>query len=130
VATITARVVGVGDSAARSASARRFSGTASAGRGGASKARLRVRSVQIAVQRKTGKLCRWLTGSGGHLSAARSCSRPTWLRATGTARWRYTLGRALPGGSYVVRSRAVIRAGFPEASFSRSDGNLRSFRVG
>lgn len=130
VATITAKVVGVGDSAARSASARRFSGTASAGRGGASKARLRLRSVQVAVQRKSGKRCRWLTGSGARMSSPRSCSRPTWLRATGTARWRYALRHALPAGSYVVRSRAVIRAGFAEAAFSRSDGNLRSFRVG
>jgi hypothetical protein len=64
------------------------------------------------------------------MSAARSCSTPTWLRATGTARWHYALRHALPRGSYVVRSRAVIRAGFPETSFSRSDGNLRSFRVG
>jgi uncharacterized delta-60 repeat protein len=129
VATITARVVGVGDSAARSASSRRFGGTASSGRGGASKARLRLRSVQIAVQRKSGKRCRWLTGTSGRMSAPRSCSNPRWLRASGTSRWSYVLRRALPAGSYVVRSRAVIRAGFAEASFSRRDGNLHSFRA-
>jgi hypothetical protein len=129
IATVKAKVVGVGDSNARSAGARRFSGTATGGSKGASKAKLRLRSVQVAVHRQSGKQCRWLTGTSGRMSALRSCSRPVWLRARGTSTWSYALRRALPSGSYVLRSRAVIRAGFPEASWSSGDRNRRSFRV-
>jgi hypothetical protein len=121
-------VVGVGDTRIARWGARSISGTAARGRGaGLKAAQLRVRRVEVAVMRRAGKRCRWLTASGGF--ATRSCTTPRWLRARGTTRWRLTLRRALPGGRYTIRSRATIGAGFPEASFSTRDRNQVTARI-
>jgi hypothetical protein len=134
-ATVTATVVGVGDSDIRDRSARRFSGRASAGRGAKLKASaLRVARVEIAVLREGSKRCGWLTSERGSFSARKpladgSCGSPRWLRASGSARWRFALKRALGAGRYTVYSRAVIGAGFPEARFSAADRNRIQYRI-
>ena len=53
----------------------------------------------------------------------------TSVRATGTTRWRFALRKALATGRYTVYSRAVIGAGFPEASFAKADRNRVQFRI-
>ena len=129
---ITAPVLVVGDSAIRRAGARGVSGSATDGGGAASKDGRRVRKVQVAI-RRLGSRCRWLAASGRLRSSgasAKTCAaRPVWIAARGTRRWSLTLRRALPPGRYVVQSRATIAAGFPEARFSRRDGNQRTLTV-
>ena len=120
-------VVGIGDSSIRSAGRRTFSGRAAGAGAPLSAKQRRVKRVQVAISRKAGKKCRWATRSGK--LRKRSCARPVWITAKGTRSWRLKLKRALPAGSYTVRSRAVIGAGFPEARFSAADGNLRTLRV-
>jgi hypothetical protein len=132
-ATLTARLVGVGDSDVRGASARGFHGTARGGTGNRSRSLLRLRRVEVAVQR-LGRDCRWLAGASGTLRRVRpatggKCARRIWSRAGGTRNWRLSLRRALPPGSYVLYSRAVTGAGFREASFSARDRNRLTFHV-
>lgn len=125
--TLTFPVVGVGDSAVRRATRRAVRGTATPGTSGASSKKLALKRVQVSVRRKAGRKCSWLTRKG--TQRKRSCRRPVWLKAKGTRAWRLRFAHALPNGTYEVRSRAVIRAGFPEARFSKGDGNLRRLRV-
>jgi hypothetical protein len=130
---ITAPVVRVGDSRIARAGRRRVSGSATRGGGAASRARRRVRRVEVAV-RRLGRGCAWLAASGAlrrrsGVSDAACAAHPVWLRARGKRRWSLRLPRALPAGRYVALSRATIRAGFPEARFSARDGNRVSFRV-
>jgi hypothetical protein len=127
-AVVSPLIVGVGDTNARRPSrARRFSGRAKGGRGPVSRRRLRVTRVHVAV-RRLGPGCRWLASRSGRLRKGR-CSRPVWVRAAGTRRWRLGLSRSLPRGRYELRSRATIAAGFREASFSARDRNRIVFRV-
>jgi hypothetical protein len=70
----------------------------------------RVARVEVAISRRSGKRCRFVAGSG-RLGSARACSRPVFLRATGTTRWTMTLKRKLPRGTYTVLVRARDAAG-------------------
>jgi hypothetical protein len=63
-------------------------------------------------------------GANGRLTAARRCSQPVWLKATGTTRWSLTTKRALPRGTYTIRVRALDRAGNRQAKAA-----LRTQRV-
>ena len=135
-ATVAATVVGVGDSDVRRWSARAFSGRASAGRGAKLKASaLRVARVEIAVLREGVEALRLADVRARRLQRAQAgrptgrCGSPRWLRASGSARWRFALQRALAAGRYTVYSRAVIGAGFPEARFSTADRNRIQFRI-
>jgi hypothetical protein len=124
--TTTARIVQVADSAITAASRRSVRGRATGARGGGlSKKHRQVSRVEVSITR-AGKRCAWVQRSGA--VKRRSCSRPVWLRATGKGAWRLALRKALPRGRWVIRSRAVA-AGFPEASFTTKDRNLRSFTV-
>ena len=40
-----------------------------------------------------------------------SCARNHWIVAHGTSSWSFRLPKRLPGGMYVVRTRAVDFAG-------------------
>jgi hypothetical protein len=129
------RVVGVGDSRVSRAGAREFSGTATSGRAGAKadRAGVRLRRVEVAV-RALGKGCRWLSGKNAtirthKLAKGATCRPQGWQSATGSSRWRLSLRRSLPPGSYEISTRAITRNGFREASFTKPDGNRRSFRV-
>jgi hypothetical protein len=133
--SVTATVVGVGDSDVRGWGSRALSGRASGGRGAKLKpASLRVSRVDVAVVSLGAKSCGWLSSADGRFSTRRppaggGCGTPRWLRARGTTRWRFTLRRALPAGRYAVYSRASIGAGFAEAKFSAKDKNRIDFRV-
>jgi hypothetical protein len=129
------RVVGVGDSRVSAAGARSFRGTASSGRAGAKadRAGVRLRRVEVAV-RALGKGCRWLSGKNARivtkkLAKGATCRPQGWQSASGSSHWRLSLRKSLPRGSYEISTRAITANGFREASFSKSDGNRRSFRV-
>ncbi len=82
----------------------RLRGTATPGAG------CTLRSVSVAIGRRTGSRCRFLRADGT-FGATVSCARTRYLRATGTARWRLDKKVRLPRGAYVVWSRAVNSAG-------------------
>ena len=65
--------------------------------------------VAISVAHKRGSKCR-LFGRG-RLGRRMSCARNHWIVAHGTSRWSFRLPKRLPGGVYVVRTRAVDFAG-------------------
>lgn len=128
-------LVRVGDSDIGHVSRIAIAGRARDGHGARPSRELRVRDVEVAVRRLGTGGCRWLTGAGGRwttLPAGRrgACRSVRWIRATGTTHWRLTLRRALPAGTYEIRSRAIIRAGLREARFGTADRNLRRVRLG
>ena len=120
--------IGVGDSDIRRMGSRVVSGRARGGPKPATARQRRLLRVEVAVQQRVGKRCRWLASARGVLRS-RGCANPTWVTARGKGSWRLALARRLPRGRYVVTSRAVIGAGFPEASFSRRDRTRLSLRV-
>jgi hypothetical protein len=126
-------VLGVGDSAIRSRSARLVTGTAKGARGPDKAALRRLVRVEVSIKRIAGTKkkpsCSWLRSSKSRALSRRSCASAVWVRASGTSRWRLRLSRALPAGRYEIRSRAVIRSGFREARFSARDRNLAKLRV-
>jgi hypothetical protein len=69
-----------------------------------------VARVEVAIARKVGKKCRFVT-AGGKLGKARGCSRPLFLKAKGTTAWSLRLKRKLPRASYTVLVRARDAAG-------------------
>ena len=128
--TLRPKLVGVGDSDVRKWGARGFRGSARGGQGVKDKRLLRLRAVEVAVQR-AGPGCRSLAGASGRLRKAgsgRSCAK-VWLKAKGLRAWRLALRGALPSGRYVVYSRAVIGSGFREGRFTVRDRNKISFKV-
>jgi uncharacterized delta-60 repeat protein len=86
--------------------ASRFSGTAPAGA-----------KVDVAVVRRTGKRCRTLAAKHVRFRTV-PCSKPAWLRASGSARWSLKLRGRLPKGRYelLVRvggtGKATVRKAF------------------
>ncbi|HVF76729.1 MAG TPA: hypothetical protein VNA28_00405 [Solirubrobacteraceae bacterium] len=69
-----------------------------------------VSKVSVAVARKTGTRCRFLS-TRGRVGKARACSKPVYLRATGTKSWRLQLKGSFPSGAYRVSVRARDAAG-------------------
>jgi hypothetical protein len=129
------RIVRPGDTNARKPSAGRvFRGSSRPGSGrGVRKRTLRVKSVEIAVQR-SGRGCRWLSSLRGDLrvvdaGAKGRCDAPVWVKATGTKKWVVKLRRKLPAGRYTLFSRAVLSNGVAEARFTRADHTRIAFRV-
>lgn len=72
-----------------------------------------LRSVSVAIGRKTGKRCRYLRANGT-FGPKVSCLRTKYLRAKGKSTWRFDKKVKLPRGSYLVWSRAVNSAGAVE----------------
>ena len=87
----------------------------------------RLASVYVAINRalENGR-CRSLLPSG-RLRSTRSCHRTVYLRARGTASWRFRLGVRLPPGRYKAWVRGVDAAGNVERK--NKPRNLIRFRV-
>jgi uncharacterized delta-60 repeat protein len=109
-----------------------FAGTAAAPVGAS------ILKVQIAVVRaaagKGGKAatCLQMVSAQGRFKTvgAEPGKCPLrWLDAKGTTRWSFALKTVLPGGRYVVYSRAVSSSGLAESAFSRGAGNRYGFRL-
>jgi hypothetical protein len=134
-ATSAPMVVRPGDTTTRKPTrAGTFTGSASAGSGkGVPKRTLRVRYVQISVQR-SGKECVFLGSARGELRTldkgdSGKCDEPVWVKVSGTEKWKLRLRKALPKGLYTLRSRAVLANGVAEGRFTRGDKNLVRFRL-
>jgi hypothetical protein len=84
------------------------------GAGGAGK----VKRVDVAIARKSGKQCQYLTRKGS-LGRAGGCAKRVWLPAKGTKNWTFKLRHKLRSGLYVVSTRAVDAAGNVEAQSRR-----------
>jgi hypothetical protein len=83
-----------------------------------------VARVEVAISRKAGRKCRFVTRSG-KLSRARACAKPVWLKATGTTRWSLNTKRRLPRGRYTLRVRARDLAGNVQARAAQRKLRLR-----
>jgi hypothetical protein len=83
-----------------------------------------VARVEVAIARKAGRRCRFVTATGG-LTSARSCSKPVWLRARGTSRWSLSTKRRLPNGAYAIEVRARDAAGNRQARIATRTLRLR-----
>jgi hypothetical protein len=77
-----------------------------------------VARVDVAVGRRTGTRCRFLSARG-RLGAARPCARPAFLKAAGRATWSLRVAARLARGTYVVRVRATDAAGLTGKVVSR-----------
>jgi hypothetical protein len=64
-----------------------------------------VKRVRVAVARMSGKRCRFLELKAG-FTKARACKSAAYLVARGTKKWKLSLSRRLPAGTY----RAYVRA--------------------
>lgn len=93
--------------------------------------------VDVAITRATGgaraaAAARCLRlNARGRLAASRPVKgrcAPRFLRAKGTAKWRFALKHRLPKGHYVVYSRATDRAGRHEARFTRANRKALTVR--
>ncbi|HWC25095.1 MAG TPA: hypothetical protein VG474_00795 [Solirubrobacteraceae bacterium] len=69
-----------------------------------------VSRVSVAVARKVGARCRFVSARG-RLGEARSCSKPVFLRARGTKAWRLQLPGSFAPGAYRVSVQARDAAG-------------------
>jgi hypothetical protein len=122
----------------RMAPTSRFSGRASARRGGVT---LRGRSsdrgcgaggagqvtrVRVAIGRAVGKRCRYARANGS-FGPVVSCLRTKYLPARGTTSWRFTFRHRLPPGRYVAWVRGIDAAGNVERKARKR--NLTRFRV-
>lgn len=70
----------------------------------------RVRRVEVALARTVGRRCRFLD-SRGRFGRRVSCTRRAYLRARGTARWRFSRRGRFPRGVYRAWARAVDATG-------------------
>jgi hypothetical protein len=90
----------------------------------------RVTKGTHAARAKAKPKCIRMRASGGFRSSkpskAKRCA-PAFIRAKGTTKWKLTLKKRLPKGSYVVYSRATDKSGLAEKGFTRS--NRRSLKV-
>jgi hypothetical protein len=77
-----------------------------------------VARVEVAISRKAGRKCRFVTRSG-RLSGPRKCTKPVWLKAKGTTSWSLATKRRLRRGSYTLRVRARDIAGNVQARPAR-----------
>jgi hypothetical protein len=62
-------------------------------------------AIEVAVARRTGKTCRWLSATEETWHKA-SCEEPLWNPAVGTFDWRLRLPTKLKPGGYLAMSRA------------------------
>jgi subtilase family serine protease len=72
----------------------------------------KVKRVRVAVARMKGGRCRFLALKAG-FSKPRSCRSAGYLVARGTTKWKLTLRRRLPAGTYRAYVRATDAAGNP-----------------
>ena len=94
----------------------------------------RVGRVEIALARKTGRRCRFLSARG-RLGKTRSCKREGWMRvrlgrrrAGGKTPWAFRKRAKLPRGTYRLRVRAVDDTGtvdFRSRRFGRRTVRVR-----
>jgi hypothetical protein len=88
--------------------------------------------VRIGLVRIAGRKCQTLQSSGRLKSSPRSggkCVPAVFLKAAGTAAWKFKLRRRLPAGRYALYVQAMDAAGHAQVVFTQAAGSLRTFRV-
>jgi hypothetical protein len=98
-------------------------GRATAGCDRAAPRSAKISRVSVSIARAVGKRCRFVD-TRGRLTAPRSCRRPLWLRAAGTARWTLTAAVLRPGW-YRVDVRATDSAGRRQPLAARPAARFR-----
>jgi hypothetical protein len=93
----------------------------------------RVTKVEIAMLRQplrasaaTSEPCLWLNNAGGFTKVPQhrgSCDKGVWLKAKGTATWKYALKKGLPKGTYTLLVRGTNAAGLTGRQFSSQKKN-------
>jgi hypothetical protein len=86
---------------------------------------LGIREVRVAVARKSGGRCRWLS-SNGKLGSPTSCATPRFMTAKGHERWSLKV-KVRGRGSWRVLSRAVQEGSTVETATTTK--NTESFSV-
>ena len=86
----------------------------------------KVTRVQVAIARKTGKLCRFARANGS-FGKRISCLRTSYLSAKGTSSFRFTYRHHLPKGKYLAWARGIDVAGNVERKARLS--NAKHFTV-
>lgn len=84
-----------------------------------------IRRVRVSIARNVGDLCRFLQANRT-FSAPRDCKRTSYIDAKGTTSWTLKLP-TLPGGRYMVWSRAIDTAGNVERKDRKR--NFLTFRI-
>jgi Quinohemoprotein amine dehydrogenase, alpha subunit domain III len=80
--------------------------------------------VDVAISRKAGRRCRFVTAAG-RLTSARKCGKRVFLRAKGTVNWTLGLKRKLPRGRYAIAVRATDKAGNRQAKLATRTLRIR-----
>ena len=112
-------------SVVRARSLKAFSGTAQDADGD-------LALVRVGLVRTAGKKCQTLQRSGALKTVARTggkCIPTTFLKASGTARWKLKLRRRLPTGRYTLYAQAMDAAGHAQVVFTEAAGSLLTFRL-
>lgn len=118
--------------AVRASKLKRLRGTATDDKGVARVEIALLRLLNRAKPAAVKKRCRILASSGRFKRSTirrGRCVLRGFLRAKGTASWRFTLKKRLPKGSYALYSRATDTAGQRETSFSAKRRNRVLFKV-
>jgi hypothetical protein len=84
-----------------------------------------IKSVRVAIARKAGGRCRWLSSKGA-LGGGTSCSKPRFITARGKDHWSLRV-RVRGRGRWVVMSRALQNGGALETAASSK--NTESFSI-
>jgi hypothetical protein len=66
----------------------------------------KIKRVQVSVERRKAKKCRYLKKSG-RFSKPGKCRKPRYIRARGTKHWRFASKRAIARGRYRIRVRSI-----------------------
>jgi hypothetical protein len=66
----------------------------------------KIKRVQVSVERKRGKKCRYLKRNG-HFGKRVSCRKPRYIRARGVKKWKFASKRPIARGRYRVRVRSI-----------------------
>ena len=69
-----------------------------------------ITKIQVAVARKVGKRCAFLTKKGKARKAGR-CKKPRWLAAKGTNKWKLSVRGRMGKGTYVFFVRGFDKSG-------------------
>jgi uncharacterized delta-60 repeat protein len=97
-----------------------------------------VSKVEIALRKLdkkllTNKKCLWLSNAKAKFKKTaaikKKCSKPRFLKASGTTSWNYKLKKVLKVGGYELYVRVTLADGTTHTTFTRPQGNLLAFKL-
>jgi hypothetical protein len=90
---------------------------------------LAASQLDIAVMRKRGSDCTWLTGHRGKFADDPTCEHPRWLALTGTGHKRSYRVRHMPHGKVALLVRRHAGDPFGALEFGKKLGNLFLLKI-